>query len=137
MVRSALVAAVAAGALGLVGPAGRAQCPSPRVAVQPRRAAQLAEITVTGTHWATGCSDDCGGCGSCGPPGRVANLRVVLIDRSGGRRVLASGLTADKDYRVEVQVTLPQDVAPGPYKVQLVNDRHRADRAARLTIVRA
>jgi hypothetical protein len=135
--RLALVAVLAVGALGVVGSAGHTSCASPDVEVRPRRAATLSEITVVGHHWAVSCNDTCGGsCESCGgKAGRVANLHVVLIGPSGERRVLAGDLEADREYRVLVRLTLPEDLEPGPYKVQLVNDRHRAAQAARLTIV--
>jgi hypothetical protein len=91
-------------------------------------------IRVTGDYWSPECNDTqvcsvgCTGesCEGGGPNRPASNLRVVLTSATPQddlQAELASGVAASQELEFDVDVTIPEDFAPGRYRILVGNDR--------------
>jgi hypothetical protein len=145
--RLLLTTTMVATALGAVAVPGRASCAAPQVSA-PRRVTLGETIRVVGEYWSPECNDTevctvgCTGesCEGGGPNRPAGNLRVVLASVSAQddlQAELASDVAANRELEIDLDVTIPQDLAPGRYRILVGNERTGFYRTQTVRIVPA
>ena len=102
-----------------VAPA-RASCAAPEVSIRPTTATPGDRLVVRGRYWDDIC-DDTGGSsclgGNDGFDSRPTQDISIRLQPSKGEAIALAEADADDDLRFAVQVQLPEDLAPGQYRV--------------------
>ena len=118
---------VMAAAVGTFSSVSRADCAAPIVKTV-RSASPGDTIEVRGQYWGSECNDTPSGVG-CSPrplgPAQT-NLRISLAYKTGPGTwqygMLVDGIDADPEsYRVQVAVTVPENMPPGRYRIAMGN----------------
>ena len=137
-----------ASAVGTFSSISEASCAAPMVKA-PKTAQPGTVITVKGLYFAAECNDT-GGC-TVGCAGEVCDtdepappytgLRITLVpakaEPTAEGTVLAEGIDADpRSYRVREQITLPEDLQPGRYRITVGNSPNVIYRSAVIDVLR-
>ena len=129
LARGAILVVALLAAFGVTASPSGAACAAPSTSIDVRRVEPGDIIEVSGSDWGTECNDT----GSCtsgcygeerftglepSPPATDIAIELVPEGRTPGERVvLTDGVAADDALAFAVQVTLPDDLEPGRYRI--------------------
>lgn len=98
-----------------------AACAAPQLTVENGSPRPGETVTILGEFFAAECNDTATGCSGPRPSPPSRNIDVQL--RRGSDVVASTVVDANEDYEFIVQLPLPDDAAPGEYRVVAVEDR--------------
>lgn len=97
---------------------GRADCAGPAIGVADETAAPGDSLRVLGDGFADDCADTGVGAFGCTFTPVARPERGIVLELADERGVVATAtVDADDDFRFAVDVTLPDDLAPGTYSL--------------------
>jgi hypothetical protein len=129
LARGAILVVALLAAFGVTASPSEAACAAPSTSIDAPRAQPGDVIEVSGADWGTECNDTgnctsgCYGQERCtglepSPPAIDISIELVPAGRTPGQRVvLTDGVAADDALAFAVQVTLPDDLEPGRYRI--------------------
>ena len=127
--RGALPLVALLAAFGVTASPSEAACAAPSASIDVRRVEPGDVIEVRGSDWGTECNDvgncrsGCYGQERCtglepSPPATDVSIRLEPLGRTPGDMVvLTKGVVADDALEFTVEVTLPDDLEPGRYRI--------------------
>ena len=129
LARAAILVVALLATFGVTTSPSGAACAAPSTSIDVRRVEPGDVIEVSGSDWGTECNDT----GSCtsgcygeerctglepSPPATDIAIELVPVGRTPGERVvLTNGVAADDALAFAIQVTLPDDLEPGRYRI--------------------
>jgi hypothetical protein len=124
--RPLLLVAILVVAFGPASQIATASCISPNVTTDVQHVRPGETLRIQGQYWAAECNDtvSCSGCGGgCvggepSPPIRDITLSLRPSDAAAGAEIiLAEGLQPDEHFEFTLNAVVPEDAAPGRYRV--------------------
>jgi hypothetical protein len=115
MTRCAVAAAAVLLLAGCSDSGAAASCAGPQTTVTPTTFAAGGEVRVAGEFFL----DDCYDTGQTGTPPATQDIEIRLIPSGkGAETFVLTTVDADEDGRIDTSVRVPDDVPPGPARIE-------------------